>query len=1057
MNKWKMNRAGLLNFWYYDEEIFTFANGKLLLRGSNGSGKSVTMQSFLPVLLDGKTSPDRLDPFGSRARRMEDYLLGEKEIVDRDERTGYLFIEFKREGTDQYTTVGIGLQAKRNKQMKFWGFIITDNRRIGVDMELYKLENNAGEKQKIPLSRMELENVISDGGHVVQTKSEYMRLVNKYLFGFETIEAYEDLIKLLIQLRSPKLSKDFRPTVIYEILEAALPPLSDEDLRHLSDTIEQMDQTKQQMEQLDREAQAIHSLNQVYHTYNQRILADQANEYVTAYKRLAKEQKLYNEKKDELKKLDQEITLLHDEIGDLNLELETNEKQEERLKSHRIWNLEQERRDEEKKLQQESESLQRKNNQLQDKRQKEAKLRMEINELEGKINEREQEMEDKLLDLNNDAEETSFTDSHEINVQDFKRYQQENFDFSVWNKETNNHIYSLETIEEELRNFEHLKSKYQEKDKELADENKKLDDVMHQEQDWSRLFEEDKEKQLNEIHRWLGDTDWLDIPEEVLQETARAIHRLYEPTLYDAVKEPYRKAVFNYEQKQREIVSRLTFDQKQVAKQLEEKQAELKEWKEKKDPEPSTDPLTKEARNKLQANRITYVPFYAAVEFQENVDENVRKRIEAALIDSGILDALITENSPVIEHDRILTPKPNIMGYTLADYLKPELDADSRLPASLVDDVLRSITIGDEADSTFAVSEEGRYQIGLLQGHALPVTNVRYIGRNARKRFKEEQVQLIQEEIDELNTEKQSLEGQIENVKATIDQATRRLEQFPEDKDLQESFRQITVVRLSIEHHQARIQKLSDEIKLIYREYTQVKHRIDEKTRNYNLEVTLDSYREAITVMKRYGQDLSNLEKEHIQYVNDLNRKADRSGRRDELEQEIVETQGEVNIAEDLIKGLKQNLEQIEIQLEKQGLSDIRQQIIDVQQVLQEINDTLKEKITTKPSKETERNHVKEEIDAKRKWLEFWTNMKETWEGSFKKELERGFIELEKDKDLDEIAKDIVKEFGGLLKEKDQSKLTSQLSQEFYRQLSDLMEYRMNSFTAPDTRLGSSV
>lgn len=57
MTKWQMNRAGLLSFWYYDDEIFEFANGKLLLRGTNGSGKSVTMQSFIPVLLDGKNHP----------------------------------------------------------------------------------------------------------------------------------------------------------------------------------------------------------------------------------------------------------------------------------------------------------------------------------------------------------------------------------------------------------------------------------------------------------------------------------------------------------------------------------------------------------------------------------------------------------------------------------------------------------------------------------------------------------------------------------------------------------------------------------------------------------------------------------------------------------------------------------------------------------------------------------------------------------------------------------------------------------------------------------------
>ena len=92
--RWKMNRIGFVNFWLYDEEDFEFEDGKLLLRGQNGSGKSITTQSFIPFVLDGDRTPSRLDPFGSSDRRMEYYFLGEE---GKEESTGYLFLEFWKE------------------------------------------------------------------------------------------------------------------------------------------------------------------------------------------------------------------------------------------------------------------------------------------------------------------------------------------------------------------------------------------------------------------------------------------------------------------------------------------------------------------------------------------------------------------------------------------------------------------------------------------------------------------------------------------------------------------------------------------------------------------------------------------------------------------------------------------------------------------------------------------------------------------------------------------------------------------------------------------------
>ena len=95
MKRWRMNRMGILNFWLYDEEVFELEQGRLLFRGANGSGKSVTMQSFIPLVLDGDKRPERLDSFGSRDRRMEYYLLGDNETGHMDRTAVDFHIEYK--------------------------------------------------------------------------------------------------------------------------------------------------------------------------------------------------------------------------------------------------------------------------------------------------------------------------------------------------------------------------------------------------------------------------------------------------------------------------------------------------------------------------------------------------------------------------------------------------------------------------------------------------------------------------------------------------------------------------------------------------------------------------------------------------------------------------------------------------------------------------------------------------------------------------------------------------------------------------------------------------
>ena len=59
---------------------------------------------------------------------MEYYLLGDGE---REESTGYLYLELKKDGVEEYLTIGVGMRAKGGKALISGGFGLCDGRRIG--------------------------------------------------------------------------------------------------------------------------------------------------------------------------------------------------------------------------------------------------------------------------------------------------------------------------------------------------------------------------------------------------------------------------------------------------------------------------------------------------------------------------------------------------------------------------------------------------------------------------------------------------------------------------------------------------------------------------------------------------------------------------------------------------------------------------------------------------------------------------------------------------------------------------------------------------------------
>ena len=73
--RFKPTRAGIINLWDYFDEEFAFGDGRLALRGHNGSGKTKALEVLFPFVLDGGLDARRLDPFSGENRTMKANLL----------------------------------------------------------------------------------------------------------------------------------------------------------------------------------------------------------------------------------------------------------------------------------------------------------------------------------------------------------------------------------------------------------------------------------------------------------------------------------------------------------------------------------------------------------------------------------------------------------------------------------------------------------------------------------------------------------------------------------------------------------------------------------------------------------------------------------------------------------------------------------------------------------------------------------------------------------------------------------------------------------------------
>src|SRR5271170_7226474 len=256
-DRFKPARAGVINIWDYVDEEWVFADGRLALRGHNGSGKTKALEVLFPFVLDGVADSRRLDPFSGENRTMKSNLL----YRGQESEYGYAWMEFARgpsaEADSQTITLIIGMRAHRNTDGVRTSFYVT-GRRLGVDFGLLSADSR-------PLTERQLKAVLEPDAWR-RTATEYRDLVDSRLFGLGR-ERYAQLLDLLLALRRPLLAKDLDPAKVSDTLSSGLSPVDDDLVQQAARDFENLGAVQQLFDDLTVAHAAVGEFRTHYEAY----------------------------------------------------------------------------------------------------------------------------------------------------------------------------------------------------------------------------------------------------------------------------------------------------------------------------------------------------------------------------------------------------------------------------------------------------------------------------------------------------------------------------------------------------------------------------------------------------------------------------------------------------------------------------------------------------------------------------------------------------------------------------------------------------------------------
>lgn len=282
---YRLRRIILCNFWLYGMQEFEVPHGRLFLAGENASGKSSVLAAALPLALDGNISPNRIDTFGTRQRKIDYYVLGSAESSTPylyERRTTYIALEFEWCNPTQppfapdirqrwleartpeererarWLTIGLSLAGNNNANEKVrpLRFLVTDGSRFGYELRMT-------DQKSVAYDHPTFKRLLNENGRgiICDTVADYQSHVARYLFNIDEIRDFQNIINMMLVIRQPNLGTEINFSRVHDYLKQALPRIPDEITRRVTGTLERIDNIQNQLERLQEAFDAATTLD----------------------------------------------------------------------------------------------------------------------------------------------------------------------------------------------------------------------------------------------------------------------------------------------------------------------------------------------------------------------------------------------------------------------------------------------------------------------------------------------------------------------------------------------------------------------------------------------------------------------------------------------------------------------------------------------------------------------------------------------------------------------------------------------------------------------------